>query len=210
MFVTQGVRCAPDQIEQSLATRFNVGAVLDIVRRPILLSGRVVTLVRQCVERFKDKGVVLLFNRLTHFHPPNPRLLFRNAVLFFKARFETFQIYWNPRLRTFRSRPEILDRPRDWLVWFASRAQWPIRITQKLTRDNYGVRLFRPNNVLGLNWRSNHSHRAGHYSSFATNPFRKHRLVTGTYWNCRVRHIATRRTIDEIDAYLLQLVGKFD
>jgi len=73
---------------------------------------------------------------------------------------------------------------------------------QALT-NNYGVRLFRPNNVLRLNWRSNHSHRAGHDSSFATNPFRKHRLVTGTHWNCRVRHIATGRTVDEIDAYLL-------
>src|SRR6266478_2070407 len=95
-------------------------AVLDIIGRPILLSGRVVTLVKQCVERFKDKGLVLLFNRVTHFHPPNPRLLFRNAVLFFEARFETFQIYWNPRLRTFRSRPKILHGPCD--GWSSSRA----------------------------------------------------------------------------------------
>ena len=124
-------------------------------------------------------------------------------MLFFKTRFETFQIYWNPRLRTFRSRPKILYGPRDRLVQFASRAQWPIRIAQKLTRDNHGVRLFRPNNVLCLNWRSNHSHRARHDSSFATNPFGEVRLVTGTHWNFRVRHIATGRTVDEIDAYLL-------
>src|SRR5207249_9921086 len=56
-------------------------------------------------------------------------------------------------------------------------------------------------------WRSNHPHRAGHDSSFATNPFRKHRLVTGANWNCRVRHVTTRGTIDEIDAYLLQLAA---
>ncbi len=124
-------------------------------------------------------------------------------MLFFKARFETLQIYWNPRLRTFRSRPKILHRPCDGLVYFASRAQWPIRISQKLTGDNYGIRLFRPNNVFCLNWRSNHPHRAGHDSSFATNPFGEVRLVTGTDWNFRVRHIATGRTVDEIDAYLL-------
>ena len=131
-------------------------------------------------------------------------------MLFFKARFETFQIYWDPRLRTSRGRPEILHGPCDGLVQFASRTQWPIRIAQKLTGDNHGVRLFRPNNVLRLNWRSNHPHRAGHDSSFATNPFGEVRLVTGTDRNFRVRHIATRRTVDEIDAYLLQLAGKFD
>jgi len=82
--------------------------------------------------------------------------------------------------------------------------RWDIvQAAQKLARDNHGVRLFRPNNVLCLNWRSNHSHRAGHDSSFATNPFGKRRLVTGAYWNFRVRHIATGRTVDEIDAYLL-------
>ena len=37
-------------------------------------------------------------------------------MLFFKARFETLQIYWNPRLRTFGTRSEILDRPCDGLV----------------------------------------------------------------------------------------------
>jgi DNA-binding transcriptional LysR family regulator len=41
---------------------------------------------------------------------------FRNAVLFFEARFEALQIYRNPRLRVFRGRPEILDRPCDWLL----------------------------------------------------------------------------------------------
>jgi hypothetical protein len=50
MFVTQRVRCAADQIEKSIATRFDVSAVLDIVRRPILLRGGVVSLVKQCVE----------------------------------------------------------------------------------------------------------------------------------------------------------------
>jgi len=42
MFESQRIRCAPDQIEQSVATRFNVRAVLDIVKRPIFLSGLIV------------------------------------------------------------------------------------------------------------------------------------------------------------------------
>src|SRR5207237_9701832 len=55
-----------DQIEQSIATRFNVRAVLDIVRRPILLSGRVVPLVKQGVEGVEHQRFVFLLYRLTH------------------------------------------------------------------------------------------------------------------------------------------------
>jgi hypothetical protein len=65
MFVTQRIRCAPDQIEQSIATRFNVRAVLDIVRRPILLSGRAVPLVKQRVEGVEHQRFVFLLYRLT-------------------------------------------------------------------------------------------------------------------------------------------------
>ena len=36
-------------------------------------------------------------------------------MLFFKARFEALQIYRNPGLRTFRSRPEILHGPSRWV-----------------------------------------------------------------------------------------------
>ena len=39
-----------EQIEQSVAARRDVSAVLDVVRRPKLLSGRVVPLVKQGVE----------------------------------------------------------------------------------------------------------------------------------------------------------------
>src|SRR5438552_12075292 len=66
MFVTQRIRCAPDQIEESITTRFDVRAVLDIVRRPILLSGGVVPLVKQCVEGVEHQRFVFLFFRLTH------------------------------------------------------------------------------------------------------------------------------------------------
>jgi hypothetical protein len=42
MFVTQGVGCVADQIEQSIAARFNVSAVLDVVGRPIPFSRLIV------------------------------------------------------------------------------------------------------------------------------------------------------------------------
>ena len=38
MFVTQGVGCAADQIEETLAAWFNVSAVLDVVRGPIAVQ----------------------------------------------------------------------------------------------------------------------------------------------------------------------------
>src|SRR5260370_11268864 len=66
MFVSQRVGCAADQIEQSLATRFNVRAVLDVVRRPISISGSVVPLVKQGVERFEHQRFVFLLYRLIH------------------------------------------------------------------------------------------------------------------------------------------------
>src|SRR5437870_2123082 len=50
--VLQGWRKAPNEIEQTLTTRSNVCAVLDIVRRPETLGGYIVTLVEQRVEGF--------------------------------------------------------------------------------------------------------------------------------------------------------------
>ena len=130
---------------------------------------------------------------------------FRNPVLFFEARFETLQIHRNPGLRAFRRRPEILHRPRDWLLQFSSRSQWPIRIAQKLARDNHRIRLSRPNDVLCLHWRSDHSDRTGHDFSFAPDLFGKSRLVTGTDRNFRVGNVTAGRTIDQIHSHLLQL-----
>src|SRR6266576_632042 len=66
MFVTQTVGRVADQIEQSLATRFDVSAVLNVVGRPILLSGRIIPLVKQCVEGFKHERLIFLLYCLTH------------------------------------------------------------------------------------------------------------------------------------------------
>src|SRR5882757_5160562 len=48
-----------DQAEQTVSTRWDVRAVLDVVRRPIGFRACVVAPVEQCVERFKDTLFVL-------------------------------------------------------------------------------------------------------------------------------------------------------
>ena len=65
MFVTHGVGCVADQIEQSVATRFDVSAVLNVVGGPIALSCFIVPLVEQSVERFETSA--LFFSCLVGF-----------------------------------------------------------------------------------------------------------------------------------------------
>src|SRR2546426_12821400 len=60
-------RKALDEIEQAFTARRDMSAVLDIVRRPKLLSGGVVALIEQRVESFQDEGFVPRFNRMIHF-----------------------------------------------------------------------------------------------------------------------------------------------
>ena len=59
VFVTQGVGCAADQIEQSIATRFDMRAVLDIVTRLIPFGRLIVPLVKQCVEASSTNALFL-------------------------------------------------------------------------------------------------------------------------------------------------------
>ena len=59
MLVTQGGGRAPDQVEQTVATRFDVRAMLDIVGRPIPFSRVIVALVEQGIEGFQDEDLVL-------------------------------------------------------------------------------------------------------------------------------------------------------
>src|SRR5260370_22637740 len=59
-------RKALDQIEQALTTGSNVRAVLDVVRRPKLLCGSIIVLVKECVERFQNEGLVLFGFSLWH------------------------------------------------------------------------------------------------------------------------------------------------
>ena len=59
MLVTQAVGRAPDQIEQTVAARFDVRTVLDVALRPKAAGRIVVALVEQGVEGFQDEGLVL-------------------------------------------------------------------------------------------------------------------------------------------------------
>src|SRR6266849_1998896 len=65
-FVLQRWRKALDEIEQTLTTSCDMSAVLNVVRRPELFCGRIITLVEECVERFQDKGLVLFGRSLRH------------------------------------------------------------------------------------------------------------------------------------------------
>ena len=53
-FVLQRWRDALDQIEQSIATRFDMSAVLDVVGRAIPFSRLIVPLVKQCIECLRE------------------------------------------------------------------------------------------------------------------------------------------------------------
>ena len=66
MFVTQRIGCVTDQIEQSIATRFDVRAVLNVIGRPIPFSCLIVPLVKQRVERFEHECFIFLLYRLAH------------------------------------------------------------------------------------------------------------------------------------------------
>ena len=81
------------------------------------------------------------------------------------------------------------------------RARANTGIAQKLASHDHCIRLFRPNDVLRLHGRSDHSDRAGHDPGFAADALGKGHLVTGTDRNFRVGHITTGRTIDEIDSH---------
>src|ERR1700737_1189650 len=65
-------RKAFDEIEQALAARRDMSAVLDVTWRPKLLSRSVVALVEQRVEGFQDKLLVVLLCCLLHRIPLAP------------------------------------------------------------------------------------------------------------------------------------------
>src|ERR1700722_681462 len=65
-FVLQCWRDVLDEIEQTVATRSDMSAVLNVVRRPESFCGRIVTPVEERVERFQDEGLVLFRCSLRH------------------------------------------------------------------------------------------------------------------------------------------------
>src|SRR6266404_9473024 len=91
-----------------------------------------------------------------------------------------------------------------------SRSQWPIRIAEKLACDKDRVCLSGSDDLLRLNWRSDHPNRTRHDFSFSTNPLSKRRLIPRTDRNLCMRHTAARRTIDQVHSYLPQSPSKLD
>src|ERR1700722_18623317 len=68
-----------DQGEKPLASGRNVGGVLNVVRRPETLRGRVVPLVEKGFEGFQHEGLILFLDRLRHL------ILLRNSRRRFPA-----------------------------------------------------------------------------------------------------------------------------
>ena len=60
----QGCRHALDEFEQSFASRLDVGAVLNILGRPVALRRNVVPFVEQGVEGFEHECFVFFLSRL--------------------------------------------------------------------------------------------------------------------------------------------------
>src|SRR5882757_8240145 len=56
--IFEGRRSTLDEVEQTLASRLDMGAVLNVVGRPEALSGRIVSFIEQGVECLKDERIV--------------------------------------------------------------------------------------------------------------------------------------------------------
>jgi hypothetical protein len=69
-FVLERRRGAFDQIEKSLTARLDMCTVLNVAWRAVSLGGRIIALVEQRFERFKDKRFVSRFPRLVHLVAP--------------------------------------------------------------------------------------------------------------------------------------------
>src|SRR5258708_39852071 len=63
-FIFERWRNALDKIEETVATRCDMSAVLNVVGRPISLSCYVVALIEQRVESFEDECFIFRFNCL--------------------------------------------------------------------------------------------------------------------------------------------------
>src|SRR5258708_33374902 len=63
----EAVGCALDQREEALASRRNVRAVLNVVRRPETLRSGVVPLVEKRFESLQHESLILFLDCLCHF-----------------------------------------------------------------------------------------------------------------------------------------------
>src|SRR6266851_5428292 len=63
-------RKALDEIEQTLTTRRDMSAMLNVVRRPVAFGRYVVPFVEECVKSLKDECLVLFLSSSAHSIPP--------------------------------------------------------------------------------------------------------------------------------------------
>jgi hypothetical protein len=94
MFILQRWGDGPNEVEQAVAARRDMRAVLKVVGRPIALSRCVVTFVKQHIKSVKNEGFVFFFNRLTHGHSPSSRALFEALLTFIFVRPALLQSTW--------------------------------------------------------------------------------------------------------------------
>src|SRR6202022_1871073 len=67
VLVVEAARCALDQREEALASRRNVRAVLDVIRRPETLRSGVVPLVEKRFESLQHESLILFLDCLRPF-----------------------------------------------------------------------------------------------------------------------------------------------
>src|SRR5260370_11614644 len=70
---------ALDEIEQTFTTRCDMSAVLNIVRRPVALSRRVIALVEEGIERLKENRLIFRFTCLFHFLHSSRHLIYATS-----------------------------------------------------------------------------------------------------------------------------------
>src|ERR1700730_6074504 len=72
----EAVGCPLDQREEALASRRNVRAMLNVVRRPETLRSGIVPLVEKCFESLQHESLIPFLDCLRHFillrHTPPP------------------------------------------------------------------------------------------------------------------------------------------
>jgi len=84
--------------------------------------------------------------------------------------------------------------------------QWPVRFAEHFPRQQHHVSLSVADDVVRLFRFGDETDGAGRDPGLFPNAFRERYLKPGTNRNLRVRHQAARRAIDEIDAFVFQLL----
>jgi hypothetical protein len=69
--MSAAIRCAPNQIEQTVPSGLDVRAMLNVVRRPVLIRRLVIPFIEQRIERLENQFLLLFFRIGSHFLTPS-------------------------------------------------------------------------------------------------------------------------------------------